>query len=765
MHLFGSHFGTYEVEAEAGGAPRLAPFRFDPSPSEVGARYLDLARHESRVLHPMVRRGWLEHRDDLAGRGRDRGRDTFVSVGWDEAACLVAGEIDLVRRDHTNEAIFAGSYGWASAGRLHHAQSQLKRFLNLCGGFVSSVGTYSYGAATVLLPHIIGRRAAGETDGPSFDLIAEHAQAVISFGGFRLSNAQVGAGGVGRHRSRQWLERIVARGARVIVVSPTHTDVPTMPGPQVIEFVRIRPNTDVALMLAMAHEIVVGGLAQRGFIDRYTVGFEAFAAYVMGDTDGTPKTADWAAALCGIPAETIRALARTIATQPTLLNAAWSLQRARYGEQPYWAMVCLAAITGQIGRPGCGFAFGLTATSAIGQPVRRLRGPAVPQGENPVKTFIPVARLTELLEQPGETLDFDGCKLALPDIRLVYWAGGNPFHHHQDLNRLANAWRRPETVIVNESMWTATARHADIVLPASLPFERNDLVVASKDAWIVASRQVMPPPADVMNDRDIFARLAREFGFETAFLDGRDEAAWLRSLYEGYRETYPELLDFETFWDRGYAALDPDRDAPAPFVPFADFIADPTGRPLDTPSGRVELASTAIAAMNYPDMPGHPVWRSPEESFASAAVGPGQLHLLSPQPGHRLHSQLECARVSTEAKVDGREVAFVNPGEAERRGLVDGQLAEIYNDRGCCLVALRTSREVEPDLVVLPTGSWFDPVILPDGSLVDLGGNPNTLTSIRPTSSLAQGSAPNSCLVEIRPARPETIRALSSSRQ
>lgn len=205
------------------------------------------------------------------------------------------------------------------------------------------------------------------------------------------------------------------------------------------------------------------------------------------------------------------------------------------------------SMSGKVGRPGTGFSFGLTAVNSVGQPVRRIKGPALPQGNNPVSKFIPVAAISELLTRPGETIDCDGRTITLPDIRLVYWAGGNPFHHHQDLNRLSEAFRRPETVIVHETMWTATARFADIVLPAAMPFEHDDLSASSRDNWIVASSRVVEPPASVKNDYDICAGIARKLGLGEAFTEGRSEADWIRWLYEGYRNNYPELPNFDVF--------------------------------------------------------------------------------------------------------------------------------------------------------------------------------------------------------------------------
>jgi biotin/methionine sulfoxide reductase len=159
----------------------------------------------------------------------------------------------------------------------------------------------------------------------------------------------------------------------------------------------------------------------------------------------------------------------------TMLTASWSLQRADHGEQPYWALVLLAACLGQIGLPGGGFGLGYGSGASLAEPPNLFPGPAMPALPNPAGLAIPAARIADCLLNPGARYDYDGKSAAYPDMRLVYWAGGNPFHHHQDLNRLRRAWRRPETIIVHEPWWTATARHADIVLPATTSLERNDI--------------------------------------------------------------------------------------------------------------------------------------------------------------------------------------------------------------------------------------------------------------------------------------------------
>src|SRR5437764_4755780 len=274
----------------------------------------------------------------------------------------------------------------------------------------------------------------------------------------------------------------------------------------------------------------------------------------MGETDGRPKDAAWAAAITGVSADTIRALARRMAAARTMVSASWSLQRADHGEQPYWAVILLAAALGQIGLPGGGFGFGYGSAAGIAEAPLAFGPPAMESLANPLRHAIPAARIVDCLLDPGGSYDYNGRRGTYPDIRLVYWAGGNPFHHHQDINRMRRAWQRPETVIVHEPWWTATARHADIVLPATTSLERNDIGGSPRDRFVVAMHQAIDPAGEARNDFDIFRDLARRLGCENAFAEGRDETAWLRHLYDTFRERAQSNLvsEFATFREKAW---------------------------------------------------------------------------------------------------------------------------------------------------------------------------------------------------------------------
>jgi biotin/methionine sulfoxide reductase len=267
------------------------------------------------------------------------------------------------------------------------------------------------------------------------------------------------------------------------------------------------------------------------FLARYCVGFERVRAYLLGETDGQPKDAPWAERITGVGADTIRALARRMSETRCMVSASWSLQRADHGEQPYWAVILLASALGQIGLPGGGFGFGYGSTSGIAEPPLAFAPPAMEVLANPLARAIPAARIADCLLDPGGAYDYNGKRSTYPDIRLVYWAGGNPFHHHQDTNRLRRDWRKPETIIVHEPWWTATARHADIVLPTTTTLERNDIGAAHRDRYVVAMQQAIAPVGQAQSDFAVFSELSRRLGCEAAYTAGRDEIEWLRHLY------------------------------------------------------------------------------------------------------------------------------------------------------------------------------------------------------------------------------------------
>jgi biotin/methionine sulfoxide reductase len=734
-----SHWGAFDAVVQNGRIVDVRPFARDADPSPIIYGAADAVHAANRIDRPYVRKGWLN--GDRSG-GTPRGNDPFVPLDWDQATRLVADELTRVRDAHGPASVFGGCYGWSSAGRFHHAKTQVQRMLAATGGFTNSVTSYSHAAAQMLLPHVVGDFDCAL--GPIADWrgIARHAKLMICFGGIALRNGQVTNGGGGVHEMRHWLRQASQAGVRLVNVSPQRCD---MPDEIACEWLPIRPGTDTALMLAMAYVLIDEDRIDHGFLQRCTVGFGRVAAYVRGEADGTPKTPAWAAAETGIPADTIAMLARDCAAAPTMLTACWSLQRAEHGEQPYWMLVALAAMLGGIGKPGTGFGFGFGSSNGMGSPRMALPSAGMTALRNPANSFIPVARIADMLENPGAEYQFNGRTKHYPDVRLVYWAGGNPFHHHQDLNRFEHAWARLETIVVHEPWWTPAARLADIVLPATTTLERDDIASSSRDRYIMAMKQAVPPQGQARNDFDICADIADALGVRDTFTGQRDANAWLRHLYDRWRTNCAKLgvavPDFATFWAEGSVEI------PVPealFVPYAKFVGDPEAQRLNTPTGRIELYSATIDSFGYADCPGHPVWIAPCEYLGSPRAADYPLHLLTVQPATRLHSQWDHVGVSRNSKIAGREPLTLHADDAAERGIAEGDVVRVFNDRGACLAGVRLTRDMLRGVAVLATGAWLDSR---DGLCVH--GNPNVLTQDVGTSRLAQGPVAQSCLVEV----------------
>lgn len=762
--LTAAHWGAYRVQVEDGQVVALEDFEEDPDPSPIGHGIVEALYAPSRITAPMVRESWLTH-----GPGSNthlRGKEAFVEVSWEKVEELVARELERVRSQHGSNAIYAGSYGWASAGRFHHAQSQLKRFLNCSGGFTSSVCTYSFAAAEAMIPHVLGSFREFLNTTTSWKSIAEQGELVVAFGGIPLKNGQIDSGGLGAHIQRSGMEASRDRGVKFVNISPLKSD---MMESLKAQWMPARPNSDVAIMLGLAHTIYTEGLHKQAFLDRYCTGFERFAEYLTGQSDGQAKDADWASNLSAIPADEIRTLARRMASHRTMISVSWSLTRQHHGEQPYWMAITLASMLGQIGLPGGGFGFGYSASNSIGGDYSLLSGGSMPQGTNEVADFIPVARVSDLLLNPGQPYVYNGQNLTYPDIRLVWWAGGNPYHHHQDLNRFADAWQKPETVIVNDWCWNPTAKRADIVLPCTTHVERNDVCLSQRDPYIIRMEKAADAPGVAKDDFEIFKGIARHMNIEPTFTEGLSADDWVRSIYgrttlssgktgdlassqniDGTATSNViDTPDWEEFCEKGWHRVE---HATEPRIMLKAFIDDPTTNPLATASGKIEIFSEKVDGFGYSDCPGHPAWHEPYEWIGNAAKG--QLHLISNQPATKLHSQLDQGSVSRARRINGREPVLINPVDAAEKGISDGDIIRLFNERGACLGAAVLSEDVRSGVIQMSTGAWWDP----DENGMCRHGNPNALTCDIGTSSLGQGPTAHTCLVEIEVFKQEPPR-------
>ena len=270
-----SHWGVFNVEADRGEILRTIPFSKDAHPASYVGSLPETVQHELRIDRPHVRESYLRRREKAP---RNRGGEAFAPVSWEVALDLIENELRRVKDHYGNEAIYGGSYGWASAGRFHHSPSVLKRFLGLFGGYVDKAGNHSFGAARHIMPYVIGDGDIPSQAVPWSEMI-EHTRLVVMFGGSALKNTQIDSGGTVVHDVEARFAQAKARNIRFVNISPSRDDAAALLG---AEWLPIRPNTDTAFMLGLAHTLVAEGLHDRHFLARYCVGFEHFESYLLG---------------------------------------------------------------------------------------------------------------------------------------------------------------------------------------------------------------------------------------------------------------------------------------------------------------------------------------------------------------------------------------------------------------------------------------------------------------------------------------------------
>ena len=758
-----AHWGPLAVVVKDGKILSSGPAVDDLGDNPLQMVVADQVHNKARVEKPMIRKGFLDNLENPTQPDGKRGSDEFVPVSWEKAYEIIEQQLRRVRDTYGSEGIFAGSYGWRSAGVLHKAYTLMQRFLGLTGGYVGHLGDYSTGAAQVIMPHVLGTLEVYEQP-TSWEVVVKESKVVVMWSANIYNCSQI-AWAASDGQGRLYLQALKDSGAKIISIDPSWSETAEFFGKDRCEWIPVNPTTDVPLMLGICHELIANNWHDVDFLKKYTVGYEQVQDYITGKADGEEKTPEWAAAICGISAEKIRELAKVFHENRTMFMAGWAMQRQHHGEQTHWMLVTLASFLGQIGLPGGGF--GLSYHYANGGVPARKAG-VLPNISNTVsaaanasdwldtganKLSFPVARISDALHNPGTEYAYNGETRTYPHIRMIWWCGGNPYHHHQDLNRLRVGWQKPEVIIVSEPYWTATAKHADIVLPATTSYERNDLTMTGdySNMHIVPMKKVVEPQGEAKDDYEVFLELSKRFGVEEAYSEGRTEMQWLKFFYDDAQQTARQLRvtmpQFQQFWDANKVFENPRDPKGDEFVRYADFRNDPILNPLGTPSGKIELYSKTIEAMNYDDCRAHASWLPPVEYLGNAPAE-YPLQMVTPHSHYRLHSQLNQTSLREQYAVADREPVWIHPEDAAERGIADGDLVRIFNGRGQALAGAVVSERVKKSVIVLHEGAWYDPV---DGSENALckNGCGNVLAIDLGTSKLAQGNTGQTAVVNV----------------
>ncbi|WP_245869238.1 DMSO/selenate family reductase complex A subunit, partial [Vibrio fujianensis] len=686
-----------------------------------------------------------------------RGEGKFKRISWDEATTIVANELKRVISTYGNEAIYY-QYGSGTTGANLQGRNTCKRLLNLAGGFLDMHNTYSEAQLNRIQPFVFGQ--AGNIYGTEQQTLfseIRHSDLVVMFGQ-NLAETRMSGGG----QIAEIYHALEQSGARVILIDPRRTDSVTAFN---AEWLPIRPGTDAALVAAIGHTLIKENLLDEAMLNQYTVGWSeetlpasapanaSYKSYILGlGEDKTEKTPEWAEALTEIPAQRIRELAREIAgAKAAWISQGWGVQRTQNGEHASRAIMMLPIMTGQFGRPGTNIG---TWGGSVNYP---LAGLAI---ANPVKVSIPcfswldaITRGTEMTAKKDYVKGRD--RLATNVKFLWNYASNMTGNQHSNLNQVDKVLRDEslcEFILVWDNHMTATAKYADLLLPDVSTLESDELINNSYQSgsyhYLVRLQKAIEPMWENRPTYDVLAEIAEKMGIKEAFTEGRTYQEWIEFAYNQVRKQEPHLPPFSE--TDGMGVIDRRVADSSKHIALKEFRDNPQLHPLKTPSGKIEIYSESLAelATQWELLPGDKI--SPIPEYWPAVEGIEDKAQLSKYPlqmtgfhtkGH-CHSTYSSVAQLKEAAPD---VLWMNPIDAQARGIKTDDFVEVFNDRGRLRIKAKVSPRIMPGVTAMPEGAWAKT----NKEGVDVGGCINRLTSLRPTA-LAKGNPQHTNLVDVK---------------
>ncbi len=687
-----------------------------------GRSYRKFVYHPDRLKYPMKRVG-------------KRGEGKFERISWDEATTLIADNIKRITAKYGPESRFVHN-NTAVSGGTFSGDKMMRRLFNLTGGYLQYYHSVSMGNTAAATPYTYGTAASGS----SLDTLAD--TPLVILWGHNPTETIFG-------HSNHYFQQMKQKGTRFIVVDPRYSDTVSSLAD---EWVPLLPSTDNALMDAMMYVIVSENLHDKAFIDRYTLGFdeasmpegvpanESLVAYLTGKKDGIIKTPEWAEKITHVPAQTIRQLARDYATtKPAALIQGWGPQRHICGERTARGSTLLATLTGNVGVKG-GWAAGYGGCGNR----KFTTGPEMP--DNPVKEKISIMNWVQAADDASKVTPQDGLTGATQlksNIRMLVSLAGNYLaNQNPDLLQAVKVLEdesKIEFILVSDLYMTPSARYADLLLPETSFMERWNIGETwGTGSYLILSEKLIEPEFERRSDYDWQREVAAKLGVEPQFSEGRSEKEWIEHIWEQTRLAMPDE-HLPTFTELQQTRQHLFKSEP--YVAFEANIRDPEANPFPTPSGKIEIFSKRLYDMKHPDIPALSHYVPAAEGPEDPLVKQYPLQLITWKGKNRANSTQYANPWLQEVQI---QKLWINPLDAQKRGIRQGDLVRIHNARGVCQVPAEVTPRIIPGVVAMQAGAWWQP----DADGVDLGGCPNVLSSARITP-LAKGNAHQTLLVEV----------------
>ena len=690
--------------------------RFTGCPRGLAYRYTFLTSR--RLRFPMKRIG-------------ARGEGRFRRITWEEAVTETAQAIRETREQYGPGSRFVISASAVCAAM--RGDTCMKNLLAMDGGSLDFYNFYSAACAVYITPYVYGSMGANHIS------TYENSNLLILWG-YNVSDGHNGFG------VKETLMRAREKGAKIVCIDPRESDTMMSMGDQ---WIPIRPGSDAALADAMAYVIYDKGLQDQAFIDKFCLGFdedhmpegvpygESYHSYLFGVKDGVKKTPAWAEAITGIPAQTIEDLAVEFATkQPAAILAGLGPQRTQYGEQWDRCVIALSCLVGSPGRLGGGTG---AWQSSLGH-----EAPYLHRLPNPYPGFIPLFGWTRAIDEP-ETMDqhrwgLKGIDHLDSGIKLLFSLGsGIMLNQHSDINdtmRILRQEDKLEHLIMTDLFMTPGSRFADLLLPGVSFFEVNNIVPPwSGDVYFLYNQAVAAPLFGGRFEYDWIREVAWKLGYGPAFDEGKTSLdEWLEYLYYQCRdEVEPLLPDYETFKEKGAMVWD---DIPEE-IAFLPQLRE--GKPFATPSGKIEIFSKQLYDLGLEegredDIPGIPRYiPNGKEGPQDPRLAEGALQLMSYHTKRHCHSQHDQNALLRELDPPA---LWINPKDAAARGIAEGDLVEIWNERGRMRIPAKVTERIVQGVISVSEGTWFEP----DEEGIDRGGSINVLTYTYDPTPVAKGN-------------------------